>query len=140
MRDVMEGWGKGPDGWGLIHSDLTLGDESNVLFLGGEARPIDFDDCGLGYWVYDLASSLCHWQQAQAWPAIRDAVLQGYAQVRPLPEKQLAQLDLFMAARHVSEILWGTDQAQFNPSFREELPGWTAWAAKHVALFLDSHG
>ncbi len=140
MREVMDQWDKGADDFGLIHADLGLGDEANVLFCGGEARAIDFDDCGFGYWVYDLATALCHWQEAKTWPAIRDAVLQGCAQVRPLPESQLVQFDLFMAARHVSEILWAIDRAQVNSSFREELQGWTEWAAKHVGRFLDSHG
>lgn len=137
-RQVMAGLGTGAEAFGLIHADLFLGEEGNVLFSAGEARPIDFDDCGYGYWVYDLAVSLCHWQKAEAWPAIREALLDGYAQIRPLPERQLAHLDLFMAARHVSEILWATDLAQVNPSFHEELEEWLEWAAKHVRWYLDS--
>ena len=137
MREVMDEWGKGADAFGLIHADLFLGHEGNVLFSGGEARAIDFDDCGFGYWVYDLAVPLCHWQAAAAWPGIRDALLTGYAQIRPLPEKQLAHLDLFMAARHVSENLWATDMAQVNSTFRQELAEWLDWAAKHVRNFLD---
>jgi len=136
-RQVMDELGQGPDAFGLIHADLLLGDEGNVLFAGGEARPIDFDDCGLGYWVYDLAASLAHWQRAKSWPHVRDALLAGYARVRPFPAGQLAHLDLFMAARHVSEILWATDIAQVNPGFRAELPAWRDWADSHIQHFLD---
>jgi hypothetical protein len=57
--------------------------------------------------------------------------------VRPFPAGQLVHLDLFMAARHVSEILWATDLAQVNPGFRAELPAWRDWADSHIQHFLD---
>jgi Ser/Thr protein kinase RdoA (MazF antagonist) len=131
-RQVLAELGKGSDVFGLIHADLSLGGDGNVLFSGGEARPIDFDDCGYGHWVYDLAVPLAHWHGSERWPGVRDALLEGYLQVRPVPQAQLAHLDLFMAARHVSEILWATDLAQVNPSFRAELAGWLEWAGRHV--------
>ena len=135
-RRVMDELSQGPDAFGLIHADLSLGEEGNVLFFDGGARPIDFDDCGFGYWVYDLAVALAHWRLAENWPRIRDALLDGYSPVRPFPAGQLAHLDLFMAARHVSEILWATDIAEVNPEFRAELPEWRDWADRHVQRFL----
>jgi Ser/Thr protein kinase RdoA (MazF antagonist) len=137
VRRVMDELGKGLDAFGLLHADLTLGDDGNVLFRGGEARAIDFDDCGYGHWVYDFATSLCHWQEAEGWPKIRDALLDGYAEIRLLPEEQLDHLDLFMAARHVSEMLWAIDLAQTNPDFREQVGEWLAYAARHVERYVD---
>ena len=122
---------------GLIHADLCLGQEGNVLFHKGQARPLDFDDCGFGYWVYDLAVPLAHWQTAPQWAIYRQALLEGYAKVRPLPRAELPYLGLFMAARHVSEILWAIDQAQHNARFRQELDGWVEWSAAHVQLYLE---
>jgi Ser/Thr protein kinase RdoA (MazF antagonist) len=136
-RQAMDRLGQGSDALGLIHADLFLGAEGNVLFDAGEARPVDFDDCGFGYWIYDLAVPLSHWQTATNWPSIREALLGGYAQVHSLPEGLEAHLDLFMAARHVSEILWATDMAQVNPGFRKELAGWLEWAAAHVRRYLE---
>jgi Ser/Thr protein kinase RdoA (MazF antagonist) len=146
-RQVMEGLGRNPSAYGLIHADLSLGEEGNVLFHQGQARPIDFDDCGFGYWVYDLAVPLAHWQTAPQWTAYRQALLGGYARVRPLSGSPLvnpprvgaqsAHLELFMAARHVSEILWGIDQAQHNALFRQELNSWIEWSAAHVQLYLE---
>jgi Ser/Thr protein kinase RdoA (MazF antagonist) len=138
IRNLMKVWGKSPDRFGLIHADLLLGGDGNVLFSGGEARAIDFDDCGYGYWVYDLATALSHWQMDQRGPAFKDALLSGYATVRPFPERQLAQLDLFMAARHVSEILWAVDIAQTNPRFAQELDGWMAWAGDNVRRLFEA--
>ena len=134
-RQVLAELGKGSDVFGLIHADLSLGGDGNVLFSGGEARPIDFDDCGYGYWIYDLASALTHWQTHPQWAVYRQALLDGYASVRPPPEEQLADLGLFMAARHVAEMLWAIDLAQYNPGFRQELNEWLEWAALHVARY-----
>jgi len=41
--------------FGLIHGDLH---HENFLFHRGEARAIDFDDCGWGFHLYDLAVTL----------------------------------------------------------------------------------
>jgi Ser/Thr protein kinase RdoA (MazF antagonist) len=138
MRTLMAALGKPPDAFGLIHADLSIGGEGNVLHHKGQACPIDFDDCGYGYWVYDLATTLTHWQTHPQWATYRQAVLDGYERVRPFPKEQLAHLGLFMAARHVSEILWGIDRAQHNPSFRQGLGEWTDWAALHVNSYLKS--
>jgi Ser/Thr protein kinase RdoA (MazF antagonist) len=89
-------WGAGPDVFGLIHGDLGL--DANVLFWHGEAHAIDFDDCGFGYWVYDLAISPKHCREDAPYPQFRDALLEGYAELRSLPQGQLKHLELFMAA------------------------------------------
>jgi Ser/Thr protein kinase RdoA (MazF antagonist) len=99
VGEVMEKWGTGPDVHGLIHADLGV--DANVLFWRGEARAIDFDDSGFGYWIYDLAVSLEHCRDDPEYPAFRDALLSGYAGVRSLREEQLEQLDLFMAGFYV---------------------------------------
>jgi Ser/Thr protein kinase RdoA (MazF antagonist) len=138
IRQLMDTWGKAPGVFGLIHADLCIGKDANVLFHQGQARPIDFDDCGYGYWVYDLATALTHWQTHPQWKIYHQALLDGYASVRPLPKEQLAHLGLFMAARHVSEMLWAIDLAQHNPGFREELDRWMEWAALHVNSYLKS--
>jgi Ser/Thr protein kinase RdoA (MazF antagonist) len=135
MRQAMLALGTGADAYGLIHADLHM---DNVLFCYGEARAIDFDDCGFGYWIYDFVSALCDWQDAEAWPRYREALLDGYVRVCPLPEAQLPYLDLFMAGGQVSLMLWATDLAQVNARFRRELNRWREWGAGRVKAFLDS--
>jgi Ser/Thr protein kinase RdoA (MazF antagonist) len=137
VRQVMDDLGEGVDAFGLIHADLQLGEESNVLFYRGDARPIDFDDCGYGYWVYDFASTLCHWKDFGGWHRIKDALMSRYAEIKPLPHDQLEYLDLFMAARHVSEILWAVDLAQTNPDFKEQVDDWMRYAGRHVKRYLS---
>jgi len=119
VKQVMDEWGKGPDVYGLIHADLGL--DANVLFWGGEARAIDFDDSGFGYYVYDLSLALEHCQEDEALPQFRDALLEGYAQIRSIPEDQLKYLDLFLAAYYVYLSLWAAAMAHLHPNYREEL-------------------
>lgn len=119
VRQVMNEWGTGPDVYGLIHADLGV--DANVLFWRGEARAIDFDDSGFGYWIYDLAVALEHcWEDAD-YHRFRDALLGGYAEIRSLPEEQLGYLDLFTAAFCVYWSLWATGVTHLNPEYRDRL-------------------
>lgn len=136
VRQVMDELGEGRDVFGLIHSDLAA--EYNVLFGGGEARPIDFDDCAYGYWMYDIASTLSDWQEVALWPKVRDAVLGGYTKIRSLPEEQLARLDLFMAARHATVMLWATATAHNFPQNQEAATRRREEAARHVRRYLKA--
>jgi Ser/Thr protein kinase RdoA (MazF antagonist) len=113
VEQVMKDWGKGPDVFGLIHADL--GTKANVLFHGKEARAIDFDDAGYGYWMYDLAVPLSDWEGEDVWQVYRDALIKGYMEIRPIPAEQLRQLELFQAAIRATEIFWGTACTMRHP-------------------------
>ncbi len=121
VKQVMDAWGKAPGVYGLIHADLGL--DANVLFWGGEARAIDFDDSGFGYYIYDLSLALEHCQEDERLPFYRDALLDGYAQVRSMPDEQMKYLDLFLAAFCVYLSLWAAAMAHTHPRYREELLG-----------------
>jgi Ser/Thr protein kinase RdoA (MazF antagonist) len=119
VKQVMQAWGQGPDVYGLIHADLGL--DANVLFWDGEARAIDFDDSGFGYYLYDLALALEHCQEDEALPQFRDALLDGYTQVRSLSIEQIKYLELFLSAFCVYLSLWAVAGAHLHPAYREEL-------------------
>jgi len=139
VKQVMEEMGKAPNVYGLIHADCGL--DANVLFWGhpAEARPIDFDDSGFGYYMYDLSLALEHCQEDAALQQYRDALLKGYTEVRSVPEEQLNHLDLFLSAYHVFSSLWAAAMTTLYPQHREELFERMARAAKLVRLYLDSH-
>jgi Ser/Thr protein kinase RdoA (MazF antagonist) len=117
MRTVMADLGSNPDTFGLIHADLHL---ENALFEGDAVRLIDFDDCGFGYWQYDLAVPLGEYRSHADHPAIRTALLDGYTEHRELPD--LTHLDNFIATRDVAFGLWYAGMAQINPTFTANLP------------------
>ena len=118
MRRVMSRLGEDADNAGLIHADLHLG---NVLFWRDEVRVIDFDDCGFGYWLYDMAVSLWELRHRNDYESFRSALTGGYARHRPLPPGYLAHLDDFIATREVAFGLWFTGTAQVSPHFRAGL-------------------
>jgi Ser/Thr protein kinase RdoA (MazF antagonist) len=120
-RSVMQSLGTGPDAYGLIHADLY---PENVLFKAGKAYPIDFEDCGFGYWLWDIAIALCPWPWTDGWHWRRDAFLEGYAQIRALPQSQLAHLDLFMAAQYATMVLWASLFIANDPARRAEHEAW----------------
>jgi Ser/Thr protein kinase RdoA (MazF antagonist) len=134
VEHVVDTWGKGPDVYGLIHADLGV--DANVLFWGGEARAIDFDDSGFGYWVYDLAVSLEHCQEDAAFQQFRDALLDGYAEGRSLPEGCPEHLELFLAAFHVYWSLWAVAVIHRNPGYREGLRRRMERAARLVKSYV----
>jgi Ser/Thr protein kinase RdoA (MazF antagonist) len=120
-KRVMELLGKGPEAYGLIHADLY---PENVLFKSGKAYPIDFEDCGFGYWIWDIAVALCQWAWNQDWERMRDAFREGYGQVRALPEGQWAQLDLFVATQFATMVLWSSAFLKHDPRRVAEYEPW----------------
>jgi Ser/Thr protein kinase RdoA (MazF antagonist) len=118
MKRVLSQLGDGADQTGLIHADLHLG---NALFWRDEVRVIDFDDCGFGYWLYDIAVALWELRHRDDYDQFRAALIEGYTRHRPLPPGGLAHLDDFIAARDVAFGLWFAGTAQVNPAFRADI-------------------
>jgi Ser/Thr protein kinase RdoA (MazF antagonist) len=105
----------------MIHSDLYL---ENMLFKAGKAYPIDFEDCGYGYWMWDIAIALRRWARGDKWESMRDAFREGYAQFRTLPESQWCQLDLFVAIQFATMVLWSLALLMNDPKRVAEYVPW----------------
>jgi Ser/Thr protein kinase RdoA (MazF antagonist) len=133
-RGVMEALGKGPDAYGLIHADMY---PENVLFKGEEVYPIDFEDCGFGYWMWDIAVALCLWPWTEDWTWKRDAFLEGYATVRTLPGSQLRHLDLFMAAQYATMVLWASAFIKHDPAMQAEYEEWRNRDGNKLLRYFD---
>ena len=86
---------------GLIHADLHC---DNLLIRNSEVAVIDFEDCGFGYYLYDVACILESFNrrvftnQADQ-QAGREALIRGYKQVRHLPSDFDEYVGVFMAFR-----------------------------------------
>jgi Ser/Thr protein kinase RdoA (MazF antagonist) len=129
----MDELGTDPVAFGLIHADLHL---DNALFADGEARLFDFDDCGFGYRMYDVAVALWELRHRTDFGAFRGALVEGYTEHRPLTDHELADLDTFIAAREVAFGLWFVGTAQVNPAFRDGLDGELAAIARSLDTLL----
>jgi Ser/Thr protein kinase RdoA (MazF antagonist) len=128
FREAMKRQGYGSDTFGLIHADLHLG---NVLFRGGHAVPIDFDDCGYAHYLYDLAVPIADNLDHDDWQSLKDALYEGYQTVRPLP-RGTEDMKVFVAGRLIALLLWATDMAQVNERFARRLDEWTSWTVDSV--------
>ncbi len=101
--EELAAFGKTSDRYGLIHADLV---PENLLRDGDSVCLIDFDDAGFGWHVFDIATTLFfhlgepHYADAEA------ALLEGYREVRELPDDHLAHLPLFFLLRGLTYLGW----------------------------------
>lgn len=117
IAQVMDDIGETPEAFGLIHADLHFG---NVVFSAGDMHAIDFDDCGPGYWVYDIATAMRPWRFDTNWDAYWTAFHVGYTSIAPLPPGT-DRLDLFIVARHLATTLWAASRAFTNAELARSL-------------------
>ncbi|MFW9908267.1 MAG: phosphotransferase enzyme family protein [Candidatus Thorarchaeota archaeon] len=120
VQEASDQMGRGRNVYGLIHADLSF--DANVAIHEGEARPFDFDDCGFGYWMFDLGVVLAHYMVDTDGeiPEMQDALIEGYMETSPLPESNLDNLDLFIGARCAQIMLFNQGGALRNPTIQEE--------------------
>ena len=114
IREAQRAIGLGPDTFGLIHGDLH---QENYLFHNGQVRAIDFDDCGYGHYLYDLAVTLVNVRFREQTPQLRAALLAGYRSVRTLSAEHERLLDTFMALRDLQILIWAIEMRN-HPAFR----------------------
>ncbi len=103
VRRDLQAFGRRPDAYSLIHADFT---PENLLVDGEQVRPIDFDDAGFGWHLFDLATTLYFHQDAEYFPAARAALTKGYRMARPLTDHDLSHLPLFIVARGFTYLGW----------------------------------
>jgi len=89
--------------YGLIHADIV---RENIFVRKGTVAFIDFDDCGFGFRLFDLATALLRNRREPSYPALRQALLEGYAAVRPQAEVDFVHLPLFLLLRALTYIGW----------------------------------
>jgi Ser/Thr protein kinase RdoA (MazF antagonist) len=126
--------GQGPDVFGLIHADLH---HRNVLFHKGIAAAIDFDDCGYGHWLYDLAVPLTALQRRPDYRALREALLSGYRERRSLSGEQEGLLDTFMALRQIQDLDPGPLEGKDHRALREWWQANRAGGLHELRAFVD---
>ena len=114
-----------PGSFGLIHGDLQC---ENFLFHDGAVRAIDFDDCGWGFHLYDLAVTLWELEERPRYGELRDALLAAYADRRTLPDDHSIHLRALFALRRLQMLMWALESRR-HPAFRDR---WRAWAREEL--------
>ena len=103
IHAILSGYRKDRGVFSLIHADLHA---ANVIVNGERLHVIDFDDAGFGWHAYDFAVALYHHQDDADYPAIRDALIEGYRQVRPVADDTVGMIPLFLLIRSLASIGW----------------------------------
>ncbi|MBG0824069.1 phosphotransferase [Planomonospora sp. ID91781] len=104
LRGRLRRFGRDSGRYGLIHADLRL---ANLLVTGdGPPSVIDFDDCGFGWYLYDLAAALSFIEHRPEVPAMIDAWLRGYRTVLGLPAEDEAEIWTFVMFRRLLLVAW----------------------------------
>ena len=96
-------FGAGPDRFGLIHADMRL---ANLLVSGPDIQVIDFDDCGFGWFLFDIGASLSFIEHDPRVPGLCEAWLRGYRSVLPLPDEDAAEIPTFVLLRRLQLVAW----------------------------------
>lgn len=121
LRQDLATYGTTPDRFGLIHADMRL---ANLLDDGQRTLLLDFDDCGFGWHLYDLAASLSFIDEGAA--ALTQAWRDGYQALRPLSAEDLAMIEPLILLRRMVLLAWigshgETDLARVQaPTFARE--------------------
>jgi Ser/Thr protein kinase RdoA (MazF antagonist) len=111
LADCLRAYGTGPQVFGLIHADLRL---ANLMVddRGPDLGPdrgltaIDFDDCGFGWWAYDLAAALSFIETDPRLPDLIARWCDGYARIAPLHAADRAMIPAMILLRRVLLTAW----------------------------------
>ena len=133
-KSAMAALGTKPEVYGMVHIDMYL---ENVLFKAGEPRIIDFEDCGFGYYLYDLAITLSQWLWNDEMSWFREVFLDGYTQTHSLTNEHLKYLDLFIGTRFADFTLWGTAFIVHDPARAESHTAWRNDSGEKLRRYFD---
>ena len=88
--------------FGLIHYDLHVG---NFLFQDGQANMIDFDECGFGFYLFDVAHILFEFIGQPGFDTFRAAAISACTNATD-DNGMNDQLNLFLALQSMAYVNW----------------------------------
>lgn len=114
-----------------LHADLH---QWNTKWHRGRLALFDFDDSGFGIPLQDLAISAYYVRRVD--PRLEDALHEGYASVRPLPDGIDDHYEALLASRNV--LLLNDVLDTVNPEMRDALPSYLPTTVLRLAEWLDT--
>jgi Ser/Thr protein kinase RdoA (MazF antagonist) len=99
----LQAFGRSSTRFGLVHADIRL---ANLLLEGEVTKVIDFDDCGFGWFLYDIGTALSFIEHRPDVPDLVAAWLRGYRRVAPLAAADEAEIPTFIMLRRLLLVAW----------------------------------
>lgn len=133
MARDLQAYGTGQKVFGLIHADLRL---ANLMVDAQGLWAIDFDDCGFGWWIYDLASALSFIETDPRLPDLIARWCEGYARVAPLQAVDRAMIPAMIFLRRVLLTAWLATRADSDTAQSLGGPAYTTGTLQLAEGFL----
>jgi Ser/Thr protein kinase RdoA (MazF antagonist) len=134
VTDRLTAFGKAPDRFGLIHADMRL---ANLIISDGTTRLIDFDDCGLGWFMYDFAAGISFMEDHPQIPALKEAWVRGYRKARELRGADEHEIDTFVMLRRLALLAWIGTHIEVDTA-KELAPSFAPVTAELADKFLSA--
>ncbi len=110
--DRLGAYGQDSHRFGLIHADLRA---ANLLVADGDTADItviDFDDCGLSWYLYDLAASVSFLEHSPELGGLIAGWLAGYRRVCAVTREDVAALPSLVMLRRLQLLAWSASHAE----------------------------
>ncbi len=135
IKRRLDRFGFSPDRYGLIHADMRL---ANLLVNEQGTRLIDFDDCGLGWYLYDFAAAISFMEDHVQVPALKQAWVKGYRSIRDLSELEVNEIDSFIMLRRLALLAWIGSHIE-APEPQEMAPDFAQISAELGARYIENY-
>ena len=136
VRERLASYGTAGDRFGLVHADLRL---ANLLVEGDTVTVIDFDDCGLSWFMYDFGTAVSFIEHDPRLPEWQAAWLRGYRSVTALAAEHEEMLPTFVMLRRLLLVAWMGSHAH-SRECQELGPGYTADSVELARRYVASDG
>lgn len=130
----LEKFGRANDRYGLIHDDISI---NNVLLSDGELYLLDFDDCGWGWYLYDLPTAVLE-DFGESMQKGLDAVLRGYEKYRPLSSEEKTELESFNVLKKIVRIGWIATRSD-NDTVKKVKPDYYSQTAALAQQYIERY-
>jgi len=101
IKKRVELYGKTPNRYGMIHSDLRM---ANLLKKGNKITVLDFDDSGKGWFMYDIASVVTFMEHRTDLPEVIKEIIDGYESVRKISDEDKQEIGTFVMMRRIGML------------------------------------
>ncbi|MGL9774875.1 MAG: phosphotransferase enzyme family protein [Sodalis sp. (in: enterobacteria)] len=129
-------YGKSPARFGLIHADLRL---TNIMRCQDDTRVIDFDDCGFGGYLHDMAAAINFVEHHPAAPEWVAGWLDAYQHHCPLGVEDRAVLSALFMQRCIQLLAWVGSHAD-TEQVRSLGPRWVDETLRLCRRYQNSAG